>query len=240
MGIMSVKEEITLEENRPNTLLDAYRSLGKSGKVVVWIFIVLVMLVIIGILGGPDQSKKIAHLKAENRDLRAENKDLQAANSDLQAQTSKLQIKNADLQSQEGNAPSKEVSVNEGLSKSEEQDLQEKVAYLESENADLKAKVEDLKSENNAQAAAPGTKHVKVVVSSNIPVDVSISDDDFEWVQQGEISGNRTYEHDISEDSGLTVSASNFDQSGQVYVGVYEDGQLVAEDSDPQYARVRY
>ena len=221
-----MKEEITLEENRPNTLMEAYQSLGKSGKVVVWIFIVLVMLVIIGILGGPDPSKKISHLKAENKDL--------------QAQISKLQIKSADLQSQKGNAPSKEVTVNEGLSKSEEQDLQEKVANLESENADLKAQVEYLKSENNAQAAAPGTKHVKVVVSSNIPVDVSISDDNFEWVQQGEITGNRTYEHDLSEDSGLTVSASNFDQSGQVYVGVYEDGKLVAEDSDPQYAQVLY
>ena len=237
---MGVKEEIALEENRPNTLVEAYRSLGKSGKVVVWTFIVLVMLVIIGILGGPDPGKKIAHLKAENKDLQAEYKDLRAANSDLQAQISKLQIKYADLQSQKGSAPSKEVTVNEGLSKSEEQDLQEKVANLESENADLKSQVEDLKSENNAQAAAPGTKHVKVVVSSNIPVDVSISDDNFEWVRQGEITGNRTYEHDISDDSGLNVSASNFDQSGQVYVGVYEDGKLVAEDSDPQYARVFY
>ena len=240
MGIMGVKEEITLEENRPNTLMEAYGSLGKSGKVVVWIFIVLVMVVIIGILGGPDQSKKIAHLKAENRDLQAENKDLQAANSDLQAQISKLQIKYTDLQSQEGSAPSKEVTVNEGLSRSEEQDLREKVANLESENADLKSQVKDLRSENNTQAAAPGTKHVKVVVSSNIPVDVSISDDNFEWVRQGEMTGNRTYENDISEDSGLNVSASNFDRSGQVYVGVYEDGKLVAEDSDPQYARVFY
>ena len=236
MGIMGVKEAITVEENRPNTLVEAYQSLGKGGKVVVWIFIVLVMIVIITNLGGPDQGGKIKHLKAEN-------KDLQAANSDLQAQVSELQIKNSDLQSQEGNAPTKEVTVNEGLSKSEEQDLQEKVANLESENANLKAQVEDLKSENNAQAAAPaapGTKHVKVVVSSNIPVDVSISDDNFEWVQQGELTGNRTYEHDLSEDSGLTVSASNFDQSGQVYVGVYEDGKLVAEDSDPQYAQVLY
>jgi cell division protein FtsB len=181
MGIMGVKEEITLEENRPNTLVEAYRSLGKTGKVVVWIFIVLVMLVIIGSLGGPDQSKRIKHLKAENKELQAENKDLQAANSDLQAQLSKLQIKNADVQPREGNAPTEEVSVKEGLSKTEEQDLQEKLADLESENADLKAQVEDLESEKQCSGSCsrwdsnPGFRRERAMsLASRIPGSIGV------------------------------------------------------------------
>jgi hypothetical protein len=116
------------------------------------------------------------------------------------------------------------------------------------EAADLQKKLDDAskeaeKASGPVQVPAPasaGTKHVKVVVSSNIPADVSITDDNFDWVQQSEITGDKTYEHDIASDSGLLAEASNLDQEGQIYVGVYENGKLVAEDSDPQYAQVAY
>jgi hypothetical protein len=71
-----------------------------------------------------------------------------------------------------------------------------------------------------------------VIISSNVPVDVYISDDNFDWVQQEEITGTRTYEHDIASDSGLTVSATNYDLRGNVSIEVYENGTLKTQDSD--------
>lgn len=59
------------------------------------------------------------------------------------------------------------------------------------------------------------------------------------WVSE-EITGQQTFEGDIPENSGLLAEASNLDQSGQLYVGVYENGELVAEDSDAQYAQIMY
>lgn len=100
MGIMGVKEEITLEENRSSTLIEAYRSLGKSGKVVVWIFIVLVMILIIANLGRPDQGSKIKDLKAENKDLHSQVEDLQSQKQNLQEKVADLEAENADLKAQ--------------------------------------------------------------------------------------------------------------------------------------------
>ena len=111
-----MKEEITVEENRPNTLMEAYRSLGKSGKVVVWIFIVLVTVVIVTNLGGPDQSRRINHLKAENKDLHSRVEDLQSEKQDLQERVADLEAQNADLKAQvedlksENNAPAAGIS----------------------------------------------------------------------------------------------------------------------------------
>ena len=85
-----------------------------------------------------------------------------------------------------------------------------------------------------SSSASPtaGTKHVKVVVSSNVPVDVFISDDNFDWLQQEEITGTKTYERDIARSSGLTVSATNPNLRGNVSIEVYENGTLKSQDSD--------
>ena len=45
---------------------------------------------------------------------------------------------------------------------------------------------------SSASASPAGTKHIKVVISSNVPVDVYISDDNLDWLQQEEITGTKT------------------------------------------------
>lgn len=63
-------------------------------------------------------------------------------------------------------------------------------------------------------------------------MDVFISDDTFDWLQQEEITGTKTYEHDIASNSGLTVSATNSNLRGDVSIKVYENGTLKSQDSD--------
>jgi hypothetical protein len=87
-------------------------------------------------------------------------------------------------------------------------------------------------SASSSASPAAGTKHIEVVISSNVPVDVYISDDNFDWLQQEEITGTKTYEHDIAEDSGLTVSATNPNLRGDVSIEVYENGTLKSQDTD--------
>ena len=58
------------------------------------------------------------------------------------------------------------------------------------------------------------------------------TDDNFDWLQQEEITGTKTYEHDIAEDSGLTVSATNPNLRGDVSIEVYENGTLKSQDTD--------
>jgi hypothetical protein len=88
---------------------------------------------------------------------------------------------------------------------------------------------------------AAGLKHVKVVVSSDVPVDVSIVDDNFDWSLSEEITGTKTYENDIASDSGLLVDAMNSEMSGNVSIEVYENGQLKTQDTDSSgYAQVMY
>jgi hypothetical protein len=88
---------------------------------------------------------------------------------------------------------------------------------------------------------AAGLKHVKVVVSADVPVDVSITDDNFDWALSEEITGTKTYENDIASDSGLLVDAMNTDMSGNVSIEVYENGQLKTQDTDSSgYAQVMY
>ena len=88
---------------------------------------------------------------------------------------------------------------------------------------------------------AAGLKHVKVVVSADVPVDVSIVDDTFDWSISEEITGTKTYENDIASDSGLLVGAMNSEMSGNVTIEVYENGQLKTQDTDSSgYAQVMY
>ncbi len=82
---------------------------------------------------------------------------------------------------------------------------------------------------HNANA---NTKHVKIVISSNKPADVSIYDDSLNWMVNEEIVGTKTYERDIGENSGLSVMAITEAYNAQTTIQVYEDGSLVAQDSD--------
>jgi hypothetical protein len=71
-----------------------------------------------------------------------------------------------------------------------------------------------------------------VVISSNVPVDVNISVDNLDWLQQEEITGTKTYERDLAENSGLSISATNTNLRGNVSIEVYENGTLNSQDTD--------
>jgi hypothetical protein len=95
---------------------------------------------------------------------------------------------------------------------------------------------------SSASASATGdTKHIEVVITSNKPADVSINDDSMNWFITEEISGTETYERDIAANSGLSVSATTDAYHAQTTIEVYENGELVAQDSDPNgLAMVNY
>ena len=103
---------------------------------------------------------------------------------------------------------------------------------------DLFASATATASANASASASPSanananTKHVKIVISSNKPADVSISDDSLNWFVNEEIVGTKTYEWDIPENSGLSVMAITEAYNAQTTIEVYEDGTLVAQDSD--------
>lgn len=80
--------------------------------------------------------------------------------------------------------------------------------------------------------AGADTKRVTVVISSDKPADVSINDDSLSWFVNEEIVGTKTYERDIRENSGLSVSATTQAYRAQTTIEVYEDGTLVTQDSD--------
>jgi hypothetical protein len=93
-----------------------------------------------------------------------------------------------------------------------------------------------------AAEGSSGTKHVQVVVTSDVPVDVSIVDDNFDVSITEQITGSKTYEFDVAADSGLLVDAMNMeDMAGNVSIAVYENGELKTQDSDSSgYAQVMY
>jgi len=95
---------------------------------------------------------------------------------------------------------------------------------------------------SSASASATGdTKHVEIVITSNEPADVSINDDSLNWFINEEIVGTETYERDIAANSGLSVSATTDAYQAQTTIEVYENGELVAQDSDPNgFAIVNY
>jgi hypothetical protein len=100
---------------------------------------------------------------------------------------------------------------------------------------------EDASASATVDADAAGLKHVKVVISSDVPVDISISDDSLDWLIFEQISGTKTYERDIVSNSGLSVDAFNANFRGNVSIEVYEDGVLKTQDSDSNgFAQVVY
>ena len=86
------------------------------------------------------------------------------------------------------------------------------------------------------------TKQVTVEISSDVPADVSIIDDNFDVNVAEEITGSETYEFEIAADSGLIVDASSEDlMTGNISIAVYENGELIAEDNSSEgYAQVIY
>src|SRR5829696_3718519 len=101
----------------------------------------------------------------------------------------------------------------------------------------------DASDSGSAGASATGgdTKHVRIVITSSKPADVSISDDSLNWFITEEITGTETYEKDIAANSGLSVSATTNAYHAQTTIEVYEDGELVAQDTDPNgFAMVNY
>jgi|SRR5215210_127492 len=94
-------------------------------------------------------------------------------------------------------------------------------------------------SEGTTGASATGnTKHVRIVITSSKPADVSINDDSLNWFITEEITGTETYEKDIAANSGLSVSATTNAYHAQTTIEVYENGELVAQDSDPNGSAV--
>ena len=90
-------------------------------------------------------------------------------------------------------------------------------------------------------SATGNTKHVKIVITSSKPADVSINDDSLNWFITEEIVGTETYEKDIAANSGLSVSATTNAYHAQTTIEVYENGELAAQDSDPNgFAMVNY
>lgn len=87
-------------------------------------------------------------------------------------------------------------------------------------------------SADSEPEAGADTKRVTVVISSDKPADVSINDDSLNWFVNEEIVGTKTYERDIRENSGLSVSAITVAYRAQTTIEVYEDGTLVTQDSD--------
>jgi hypothetical protein len=87
-------------------------------------------------------------------------------------------------------------------------------------------------SPSPSPSANANTKHIEIVITTNKPADVSIYDDSFNWEVNEKIVETATYERDIRENSGLSVSAITDAWHAQTTIRVYEDGSLVAQDAD--------
>jgi hypothetical protein len=98
-------------------------------------------------------------------------------------------------------------------------------------------------SASASASAAPssgGDVQVRVVIEATEPVDVSIFDDTFSTSINEQVT-SETYEFTMSENSGLSASASTEDMfTGDVSIEVYEDGELVSEDQAEGMALVQY
>ena len=109
-------------------------------------------------------------------------------------------------------------------------DLTQEEYALFAETTGASASASD--SASASGSANANTKHVKIIISSNKPADVTINNDSLNWFVTEEITGTETYERDIAENSGLSVSATTDAYSAQTTIEVYENGSLVAQDSD--------
>lgn len=122
--------------------------------------------------------------------------------------------------------------------------LQEEYELFAGASADSASASASASASPSASAEAEpnaNTKHVKVVISSDKPADISINDDSLNWYVNEEITGTKTYERDIRENSGLSVSATTQAYRAQTTIEVYEDGNLVTQDTDSNgFATVTY
>jgi hypothetical protein len=96
-----------------------------------------------------------------------------------------------------------------------------------------------------SSAGSTGEDQIRVVVSANTPVDVSIiSAEDLDAPMISEQVQSKTYEFALQPGADLSVSASDpesdFAASDDISVEVYKNGQLQAEDSDGFMALVQF
>jgi hypothetical protein len=96
-----------------------------------------------------------------------------------------------------------------------------------------------------SSVGATGEDQIRVVVSANTPVDVSIiSAEDLDAPMISEQVQSKTYEFALQPGADLAVSASDpesdFAASDDISVEVYKNGQLQAEDSDGFMALVQF
>ena len=96
-----------------------------------------------------------------------------------------------------------------------------------------------------SSAGSTGEDQIRVVVSANTPVDVSIiSAEDMDSPIISEQVQSKTYEFTLQSGADLSVSASDpesdFAASDDISVEVYKNGQLQAEDSDGFMALVQF
>src|SRR5215212_7852789 len=96
-----------------------------------------------------------------------------------------------------------------------------------------------------SSAGSTGEDQIRVVVSANAPVDVSIiSAEDLDAPMISEQVQSKTYEFALQRGADLSVSASDpesdFAASDDISVEVYKNGQLQAEDSDGFMALVQF
>jgi hypothetical protein len=96
--------------------------------------------------------------------------------------------------------------------------------------------------EPQSQEPKADEKQMRVVVKTADAVDVDISDDNLEYWRTEQISGKKTYEFTLPKESGVSimVNDADLDMNNDIYVGVYEDGKLVSEDSDSSLVNINY
>lgn len=250
-------------------MLERFKNMPTGPKIFFGAWLVLAIGVIIGAFGadtgeatGDNDNNQLG---TENNRLRAENSALQKEVDELRAggggggddrveelegvrdtlQSDKVELEEQ-LEEARGERDKLQAQVEDRDGKIDE--LQSQIEGLQTKNSDLVDQVEELESQASQQsqdaqedeAASPNSKHIEVVISSDIPVDVMIMSDDLQANAQETITGEKVWEWDVSKDSGLLASASNFDQSGSVSIQVFEDGELVAESMDSSYAQVIY
>jgi hypothetical protein len=166
-----------------------------------------------------------AALRSDVEDLEADKDSLEADNQALEDQIAALEADKRNLQ--------------DDLEAAQEAPEPAPAAAPSTPSASATATAASYEAPENQPRSV--TKHVEVVVSADTPVDVSISDDNFKVNIGEEVSGTKSYEFDIAADSGLLVDAMTMKSHANVSIGVYEDGELVHQDTDSSgWAQVSY
>ena len=81
-----------------------------------------------------------------------------------------------------------------------------------------------------------------MVVASNRPADYSATDARFKVNDAMQVEGERTFTYGLPRNDGLSIDLTTVGMHGSVSIEVYEDGKLIAQDSDERtgWAQVYY